>query len=104
MLLAAVTRYVCFALKALKLPVFSCELTLLTFSVSYLWIISYIYIYTYVVCFTYFLCERGGAVNFGSLFSFIIDFFVFSVMTSISSVETPVDRRRFVFSSVFVAY
>ena len=41
MLLAAVTRYVCFALKALKLPVFSFELTLLTFSVSYLWIISY---------------------------------------------------------------
>ena len=27
--------------------------------------------------------------------------FVFSVMTSLSSVETPVDRRRFVFSSVF---
>ena len=26
---------------------------------------------------------------------------MFSVMTSISSVETPVDRRRFVFSSVF---
>ena len=45
-LLAAVTRYVCFALKALKLPVFSFELTLLTFSVSYLWIISYIYIHT----------------------------------------------------------
>ena len=44
-LLAAVTRYVCFALTALKLPVFSFELTLLTFSVSYLWIISYIYIY-----------------------------------------------------------
>ena len=40
-------------------------------------------------------------MNFGSLFSFIIDFFVFSVMTSISSVETLV---RFVFSSVFVAY
>ena len=59
MLLAAVTRYVCFALKALKLPVFSFELTLLTFSVSYLWIISYIYIYTYVVHFTYF-CEKGG--------------------------------------------
>ena len=59
MLLAAVTHYVCFALKALKLPVFSFELTLLTFSVSYLWIISYIYIYTYVVHFTYF-CERGG--------------------------------------------
>ena len=66
----------------------------------------HIYIYTYVVHFTYF-CEKGGgggAVNFGSLFSFITDFFVFSVMTSISSVETPVDRRRFVFSSVFVAY
>ena len=67
----------------------------------------------------------GGAVNFvfGSLFSFIMDFFVFSVMSdfslddpwftppvppvspsSISSVETPVDRRRFVFSSVMVAY
>ena len=28
-------------------------------------------------------------MNFGSLFSFIMDFFVFSVMTSISSVETP---------------
>ena len=26
---------------------------------------------------------------------------MFSVMTSLSSVETPVDRRRFVFSSVF---
>ena len=63
-------------------------------------------IYTYVVRFTYFLWERGvGAVNFGSLFSFIMDFFVLSVMTSISSVETPVDRRRrFVFSSVMVAY
>ena len=58
MLLAAVTRYVCFALKALKLPVFSFELTLLTFSVSYLWIISYIYIYI-VMRFTYF-CEKGG--------------------------------------------
>ena len=43
-------------------------------------------------------------MNFGSLFSFIIDFFVFSVMTLIFSVETPIDRRRFVFSSVFVAY
>ena len=43
-------------------------------------------------------------MNFGSLFSFIIDIFVFSVMTSISSVETPVDRRRFVVSSVLVAY
>ena len=55
--------------------------------------------------FTYF-CKKGGggAVNFGSLFSFVPDFFVFSVMTSISSVDTPVDRRCFVFSSVFVAY
>ena len=43
-------------------------------------------------------------MNFGSLFSFVMDFFVFSVMTSISSVESPVDRRRFVFSSVMVAY
>ena len=43
-------------------------------------------------------------MNFGSKFSVVMDFFVFSVMTSISSVETPVDRRRFVFSSVFVAY
>ena len=43
-------------------------------------------------------------MNFGSLFSFIIDIICVSVMTSISSVETPVDRRRFVFSSVFVAY
>ena len=60
---------------------------------------------------------------FSSLFSFIMAFFVFSVMSdfsldvpgftppvppvspsSISSVETPVDRRRFVFSSVMVAY
>ena len=29
---------------------------------------------------------------------------MFSVMASISSVDTPVGRRRFVFSSVFVAY
>ena len=64
-------------------------------------IISYICIYTYVVRFTYF-CEKGvgGAVNFGSLFSFTNNF-VFSVMTSLSSVYTPVGRRRFVFSSVF---
>ena len=62
--------------------------------------------------FTYF-CKKGGgggAVNFGSLFSFVPNFFyvfspVWSIqMTSISSVDTPVDRRRFVFSSVFVAY
>ena len=29
---------------------------------------------------------------------------MFLVMTLISSVDSPVDRRRFVFSSVFVAY
>ena len=77
--------------------------------------------------FTYFTVKKGGggAVNlvFGSLFSFIMAFFVFSVMSdfsldypgftppvppvspsSLSSVETPVDGRRFVFSSVMVAY
>ena len=66
--------------------------------------IIYIYIYTYVVHFTYF-CEKGGG---GSELRFSVllhhGHFVFSVMTSISSVETSVDRRRFVFSSVFVAY
>ena len=66
--------------------------------------IIYIYIYIRSAFYVFSVCKGGGAVNFGSLFSFIIDFFVFSVMTSISSVETPVDRRRFVFSSVFVAY
>ena len=54
--------------------------------------------------FTYF-CEKGGG---GSELRFSVllrhGLFVFSVMTSISSVETPVDRRRFMFSSVFVAY
>ena len=51
-----------------------------------IYIYIYIYIYTYVVRFTYF-CEKGGggAVNFGSLFSFTNNF-VFSVMTSLSSV------------------
>ena len=74
MLLAAVTRYVCFALKALKLPVFSYELTFLTFSVSYLWIISYIYIYIRSAFYVFSVRKGGGgAVNFGSLFSFIID-------------------------------
>ena len=54
-------------------------------------------------------------MNFGSLFSFVPNFFyvfrpvtcgfLWSIqMTSLSSVDTPVDRRRFVFSSVFVAY
>ena len=53
--------------------------------------------------FTYF-CEKGGGSELR--FSVLLrpGFFVFSVMTSISSVDTPVDRRRFVFSSVFVAY
>ena len=79
MLLAALTCYVCFALKALKLPMFSYELTFLTFSVSYLWIISYIYIYIYIRSAFYVFSVRkgGGAVNFSSLFSFIIDFFCF---------------------------
>ena len=67
------------------------------------------HIYLYIRSAIYVFSVRkggGGAMNFGSLFSFIMDFFfcVFSVMTSISSVETPVDRRRFVFSSVMVAY
>ena len=65
------------------------------------------HIYLYIRSAFYVFSVRkggGGAVNFGSLFSFIIDIFVFSVMTSISSVETPVDRRRFVFLSVLVAY
>ena len=75
------------------------------------------YTYKYVVRFTYFTVKkRGGAVNlvFGSLSSFIMAFFVFSVMSeysldepgftppvtpvppssSESSVETPVDGRR----------
>ena len=60
---------------------------------------------------------------FGSLFSFIMAFFVFSAMSefslddlgftspvppvtpsSISSVETPVDGRRFVFRVLWLAY
>ena len=61
MLLVAITCYVCFALKASKLPVFSYELTLLTFSVSYLWIISYIYIYIYIrSAFYVFSVRKGG--------------------------------------------
>ena len=76
------------------------------------------YTYKYVVQFTYFTVKRGGGVVvnlvFGSLSSFIMAFFVFSVMSeysldepgftppvppvppssSESSVETPVDGRR----------
>ena len=87
--------------------------------------LSHIYINIRSAIYIFFCEKGGGAVNFvfGSLFSFIMDFFVFSVMSdislddpgftapvppvspsSISSVETPVDRRRFVFSSVMVAY
>ena len=82
------------------------------------------YTYKYVVRFTYFTVKGGGAVNlvFGSLSSFIMAFFVFSVMSkysldepgftppvppvtpsSISSVETPVDGRRIVFSVFWLA-
>ena len=85
----------------------------------------YIYIYIRSAIYVFSVKQGGGAENlvFGSLFSFIMAFFVFSVMSdfslddpgftppvpdvslsSISSVETPVDRRRFVFSSVMVAY
>ena len=71
MLLAAVTRYVCFALKALKLPVFSYELTLLTFSVSYLWIISYIYIYIRSA-FYVFSVRKGGGGGSELRFSFFL--------------------------------
>ena len=54
--------------------------------------------------FTYFCEKRGGGSELR--FSVLLrpGLFVFSVMTSISSVDTPVDRRRFVFSSVFVTY
>ena len=73
------------------------------------------YTYKYVVRFTYFTVKKGGGVNlvFGSLSSFIMAFFVFSVMSdfslddpgftppvppvppsSESSVVTPVDGCR----------
>ena len=54
---------------------FSFELSLLTFSVSYLWII-----YTYVVRFTYF-CEKGGGGGSELRFSVLLlneQFCVFS--------------------------
>ena len=79
MLLAALTCYVCFALKALKLPVFSYELTLLTFSVSYLWIISYIYIYIRSAFYVFSVRKGGGGSELRFSVSFIIDIFcVFS--------------------------
>ena len=60
MLLVALTCYVCFALKASKLPVFSYELTLLTFNVSYLWIISYIYICIRSAFYVFSVRKGGG--------------------------------------------
>ena len=56
--------------------------------------------------FTYFCDKKGGGGGSELRFSVLLlhGIFVFSVMTSISSVDTPVGRRRFVFSSVFVAY
>ena len=64
-----------------------------------------IYIYIYIrSAFYVFSVRKGGGSELR--FSVLLHHrhFLFSVMTSISSVETPVDRRRFVFSSVFVAY
>ena len=66
-----------------------------------------IYIYIYIRSAFYVFSVRKGGGGSELRFSALLHhrpFFVFSVMTSISSVETPVDRRRFVFSSVFVAY
>ena len=50
--------------------------------------------------------RKGGGGGSELRFSVLLrpGLFVFSVMTSIYSVDTPVDRRRFVFSSIFVAY
>ena len=66
--------------------------------------------------FTYF-CKKGGGGGGELRFSVLLRpefFYVFRPvtcgflwsiqMTSLSSVDTPVDRRRFVFASVFVAY
>ena len=64
----------------------------------YLYIRSAIYVFS---------VRKGGGGGSEHRFSVLLLhrlFFVFSVMTSISSVETPVDRRRFVFSSVMVDY
>ena len=48
--------------------------------------------------------KKGGGCSELRFSVLLHRLFVFSVMTSISSVDTPVDRRRFLFSSVFVAY
>ena len=82
MLLAALTSYVCFTLKASKLLVFPYELTSLTFSVSYLWILSYIYIY--VVRFTYFSVKKGGG---GSELSFRFSVLLHHGLFCVFSVE-----------------
>ena len=67
------------------------------------------HIYLYIRSAIYVFSVRKGGGGSKLRFSVLLPhglFFlcVFSVMTSISLVETPVDRRRFVFSSVMVAY
>ena len=65
------------------------------------------HIYLYIRSAFYVFSVRRGGGGSELRFSVLLHhghFFVFSVMTSISSVETPVDRRRFLFSSVLVAY
>ena len=105
MLLAALTCYVCFALKASKLPVFPMN-RLYYHSVFYIYGLYHIYLYICSAIYV-FSVRKGGGGGSELRFSVLLHhglFFVFSVRTSISLVETPVDRRRFVFSSVMVAY
>ena len=66
--------------------------------------LSHIYLYIRSAIYVFSVRKGGGGSELR--FSVLLHhgLFVFSVMTSISSVETPVDRRRFVFSSVMVAY
>ena len=64
-------------------------------------------IYIYIRSAFYVFSVRKGGGGSELRFSVLLHhktLFVFSVMTSISSVETPVGHRRFLFSSVFVAY
>ena len=60
------------------------------------------HIYIYIRSAFYVFSVRKGGGGSELRFSVLLHHrhFLFSVMTSISSVETPVDRRRFVFSSV----